>query len=298
VQDVTYGPSWNRYTYVFNNPLRYTDPTGHEAELTVAVPTNLSGNELKAFVKELESAGLEVKADDKGKIQVTLHTTADADAAGFILGSLYGEAVAKAVHDSAASNAGTAARGGAERGRTNAAWSGEAEDAYQRMKSDPQFKSVIPTSPLGVGTDQIVKATPSGSGNLFLLMVGALKGLKGAPTKGPPTEGAPTESAATGGDGLVNEGAQLPVGRKGAPLENAPFQPVRNTPTEIGGRTYTGPALDQMQNRGLTPSVVEDTIAHGARTAGRDGAAIFTTDQARVIVNPNGSVKTVMPFSN
>jgi len=85
----------------------------------VAVPTNLSGNDLTAFVKELKSAGLEVKADDKGKIQVTLHTTADADAAGFILGSLYGEAVAKAVHDSAASNRGTGAEGGAalDRGR-------------------------------------------------------------------------------------------------------------------------------------------------------------------------------------
>jgi len=52
-----------------------------------------------------------------------------------------------------------------------------------------------------------------------------------------------------------------------------------------------------MQGRGLTPSVVEDTIANGARRAGRDGATIFQTSQARVILNPNGSVKTVMPFS-
>jgi len=42
-------------------------------------------------------------------------------------------------------------------------------------------------------------------------------------------------------------------------------------------------------------SVIEDTIVTGTRTAGRDCATIFTTPQARVIVNPNGSVKTAMP---
>jgi uncharacterized protein RhaS with RHS repeats len=85
--------------------------------------------------------------------------------------------------------------------------------------------------------------------------------------------------------------AATPVGRLGAPLGTV----VRNTPTTINGRVYTGHALDQMQARGLVPSVVEAAIAQGARSAGRDGATIFTTNQARVILNPNGSVKTVMP---
>ena len=67
----------------------------------------------------------------------------------------------------------------------------------------------------------------------------------------------------------------------------------QNVPTTIGGRQYTGHALDQMQGRGITPSVVEDTLARGTQTAGRDGATIFTTEQLRVIVNPNGSIKTV-----
>jgi len=67
----------------------------------------------------------------------------------------------------------------------------------------------------------------------------------------------------------------------------------QNVPTNIGGRQYTGHALDSMQSRGITPSVVEDTLAGGVRTPGHNGAMIFSTNQARVIVNPNGSIKTV-----
>lgn len=33
-----------------------------------------------------------------------------------------------------------------------------------------------------------------------------------------------------------------------------------------------------------------------AWSPGRDGATIFQTNQARVILNPDGSVKTAMPF--
>lgn len=68
-------------------------------------------------------------------------------------------------------------------------------------------------------------------------------------------------------------------------------------PTRLGGRQYAGHALDQMRTRGLTPSVVEDTIANGARSPGPEGATVFQTEQARVVLNPNGSVKTGMPFS-
>ena len=34
-------------------------------------------------------------------------------------------------------------------------------------------------------------------------------------------------------------------------------------PAVINGRQYTGHAIDRMQGRGIMPSVVEDTIAHG-----------------------------------
>ncbi len=89
--------------------------------------------------------------------------------------------------------------------------------------------------------------------------------------------------------------ARTPVGRQGQntsfPNPNAPIP--RNTSGTVNGRNYSGHAFDRMQERGLAPSVVEDTIRRGSQSLGRDGAKIFTTDQATVIVNPNGSVKTV-----
>lgn len=63
--------------------------------------------------------------------------------------------------------------------------------------------------------------------------------------------------------------ASLPVGRRGAPLKNPSFQPRRNEPTDILGREYSGHALDQIQNRGLTPTVVENTIQTGTFAPGR-----------------------------
>lgn len=50
-----------------------------------------------------------------------------------------------------------------------------------------------------------------------------------------------------------------PVGRSGNPLGSV----GPNQPTTIGGRAYIGHAIDQMQARGISPSVVENTIQHG-----------------------------------
>jgi len=102
----------------------------------------------------------------------------------------------------------------------------------------------------------------------------------------------PTAKVVPKGGPAADVAASTPVGRLGSPLNVAPGT---NAPTTVGGRVYTGHALDRMQGRGLTPSVVEDTVARGTQTPGRQGASVYTTEQARVVVNPNGSVKTVMP---
>lgn len=99
------------------------------------------------------------------------------------------------------------------------------------------------------------------------------------------------EAAEAAEAGEARAVASTPVGSA-----RAPMNVVRgtNVPASINGQQYTGHALDQMQARGLTPSMVEEVLKNGARTAGRDGASIFTTSAGRVIVNPSGSVKTVM----
>jgi hypothetical protein len=49
-------------------------------------------------------------------------------------------------------------------------------------------------------------------------------------------------------------------------LMNAPYQELRNEDALIGGRTFGGHALDQMQNRGIMPSVVENAIQNGVQS--------------------------------
>ena len=79
-------------------------------------------------------------------------------------------------------------------------------------------------------------------------------------------------------EGLEGEAASIPTGQLGEPMT---VQSGTNAPATIGEFDYTGHALDQMQARGLVPSVVEDTIANGAVSSGREGAIVYATDQSQ-----------------
>ena len=65
-------------------------------------------------------------------------------------------------------------------------------------------------------------------------------------------------------------------------------------PAVINGRQYTGHAIDRMQGRGIMPSVVEDTIAHGISYPGYDGKTVYynSNNNISVILNSNGDVVT------
>ena len=76
---------------------------------------------------------------------------------------------------------------------------------------------------------------------------------------------------------------------------NPSYQSVRNEITNINGRQYSGHALDRMQDRGITPSVVENAIKHGIVSDSRGDAKVYTDqiNRVKVVLNNNGDVITV-----
>ena len=100
-------------------------------------------------------------------------------------------------------------------------------------------------------------------------------------------------------------GASGFVGRKGATKafddgSSAAYgmqlkvQKGANVAGEVGGHQYSGHAFDQMQARGITPTVVDDAISTGVNLGGT-GTSIFYSEanNISVVVNSKGAVITV-----
>jgi hypothetical protein len=82
-----------------------------------------------------------------------------------------------------------------------------------------------------------------------------------------------------------------PIGRRGSPIDAT----GANNPTSINGRYYTEHALDQMQGRGIIPSVVDDIIFRGTKSFGNTpDTTTHTTEQLKVILNQSGEVVTAI----
>ena len=103
-----------------------------------------------------------------------------------------------------------------------------------------------------------------------------------------------TNSDSKKDDGSNSEGSKpgdkhpsTPTGQSGSPID---VPKGTNAPANIGGRDYSGHALDQSQGRGVTPTVVDDAISSGSarpdskypdtRTehTSKDGKVIVITD--------------------
>ena len=89
------------------------------------------------------------------------------------------------------------------------------------------------------------------------------------------------------------------VGRAGQSTNfpNPNFPKPRNQESLINDRSYSGHAIDRMQERGFTPTVIENVIKTGVRTNGNQpNTAVFTDskNKVRVIINTeSGRIVTV-----
>jgi RHS repeat-associated protein len=89
------------------------------------------------------------------------------------------------------------------------------------------------------------------------------------------------------------------MGSRGNPFRDG----APNVATDINGRTFTGHALDRMQQQGIVPSVVGDAIANGTEMVGKragttafysdtnDLTVIIDTESGRVITADYGRIK-------
>ena len=86
--------------------------------------------------------------------------------------------------------------------------------------------------------------------------------------------------------------ASTPVGRKGQPIKVAPS----NKAKVINGRPYSGHALDRMQEHGITPSVIENTMKHGTvgpgNTAGTSAYYDPNNNFSVIVNNETGNIIT------
>jgi len=92
--------------------------------------------------------------------------------------------------------------------------------------------------------------------------------------------------------------ATLPMGSRYNQMnqpKNPTYQPDRNRPATISNRQYSGHALDRMQDRGITPSVIEGIIKNGKATPSRDGKTMHfdAKNNVSVVTNESGKVITV-----
>ena len=114
----------------------------------------------------------------------------------------------------------------------------------------------------------------------------------GGPGSGGRVGGGPGSGSGPGGGGGDYHPA-TPTGSRGHEMG---VPPGTNSPDTISGRDYSGHALDRMQERGYTPSVVENAIGSGVPGPGNTPGTIKyvdATNNISVVVNGTGGVVTV-----
>jgi hypothetical protein len=103
----------------------------------------------------------------------------------------------------------------------------------------------------------------------------------------------PSDAAPGSNQPAGDKDASTPTGQRGSPID---VKPGTNEPTTIGGRDYTGHALDRMQGRGVPPSAVEDAIQNGQQSPGNtpDTTVNAGDNKVTVVTGADGQVITVI----
>jgi len=84
------------------------------------------------------------------------------------------------------------------------------------------------------------------------------------------------------------------MGRAGFELKNSKIQPIRNKTQIIDGMDFSGHALDQMQNRGITPSIVKHILNNGEVVKSSPGIKIMYDKVNRLQVVTNSQTNKII----
>jgi hypothetical protein len=85
------------------------------------------------------------------------------------------------------------------------------------------------------------------------------------------------------------------TGRKGWELKEASFQDRIHTETIIEGNCYSGHAVDQMQRRGIYPSVVKNIIETQVPKVGREvGTLEYFDTENNILIIVNSESKKII----
>ena len=129
----------------------------------------------------------------------------------------------------------------------------------------------------------------------YLLRTGIKGGAKAA--KAAKSVDASTPVGRRSSPGSMGPDAPQPsaAGRHNPQHRNPTYQRAQNAPGVVNGRQYSGHVFDRMRNRGLTPTVIENTIRTGTRSPSRDGTSLVhdPVNNVSVVLNESGGVITV-----